>query len=589
MEQTPSSARLHPRSLVHNSLSYAGFVIAFLTFMLIAFLLVIDFFSPSGSAYFGIVAYLILPPFLVLGLVLVPIGMGLENRRRRQKSAAEAALLPPFPRIDLNQPRHQRLFAAWAAGTVAILAVLGVVAYQSYEYMDSTTFCGDVCHTVMQPEKTAYDDSPHARVNCTACHIGPGASWFVKSKISGVYQVYAVLTNTYPRPITTPIENLRPARETCEQCHWPEKFYGDMIVTHTRYQADEKNTETKTSLVVKTGGGSERAGVSMGIHWHMDPRNEVDYIATDQQRQNIPWVSARGPDGKVTEYVSTDSKLTPDEVKATDKRQMDCIDCHNRPTHIYYKPDEAVDREISAGRIDRSLPFAKKEAVALITAKYGSQAEADKAIADGWDKYYRDNYPQVYSSQKAAVDRAGAAVVEAYDRNVFPEMNVGWGTYVDNIGHQDSAGCFRCHDGKHVSADGRKIRNDCGICHTLPVQGEPTGIQVAATSQPASAAPAQPAPSGQPAASTQSAQSGQPTQPAQPTPALPAAANRPGTPGGLHNKTTHANTPCQTCHQGGAPGTDAGKPTRDNCTACHADRKDHNPGVPCQTCHSFTS
>ncbi len=553
MSRSLHSGMLHPRSLIHNWLSYAGIALAAISALLISGLIVIEANSQHSSPYLGVLTYLVLPPILITGLLLVPIGMGLENRRRRRQG--EEDLHPPFPRIDLNQPRHQRLFAFWAAGTVVVLVLLGVVAYQSYEFMESTTFCGDVCHTVMQPEKTAYLDSPHARVECTACHIGPGADWWAKSKLSGAYQVLAVLTNSYPRPIDTPIRNLRPARETCEQCHWPEKFYGDKIVTHTRFLDDEKNTVQKTSFVVKTGGGSERIGVSQGVHWHMDPRNEIDYIAVDEDRQEIPWVLARTVDGSVTEYFAQAKPVGAEELKQGERRQMDCIDCHNRPTHIFFEPGEAIDRDMAVGRIDPSLPWAKKVGLDLITRQYASHEEARRVIGEEWERFYRDNYPQLYAEKTAAVQQAAAQLVDAYTRNIFPQMNVTWGTYHDNIGHQDSPGCFRCHDGKHVSSDGKVIRNDCTLCHSLPVQGEPLVLQVATVARPEE--------STRPGAQ-------------QPT---PQATGR-----GLHDKPMHAGAPCQSCHTSGAPGSPV---ERTSCYTCHSDKAQHNAGVPCQTCHRF--
>lgn len=571
MGDSDAPGATHHRSLVHNPITYAGAGLALASAIIIASLFLISWNSPTVSPYLGIVSYLIVPTFLALGLIIIPIGMGVENRRRRRTAGSLTQAPPPFPRIDLNQTRHQVYTGVFVVGSLFAIALLGTAAYQSYNFMDSVTFCGETCHSVMQPEYTAYLDSPHARVSCTACHIGPGASWYVRSKASGLYQVYAVLTNSYPLPITTPVENLRPARETCEECHWPEKFYGDKIVTHARFQSDEKNTVQKTSLVVKTGGGSERAGISTGIHWHMDPRNEVDYVATDGKRQQIAWVASHGPDGKTTEYFATDKPLSPDQLKSLEQRAMDCIDCHNRPTHIYYKPEDAVDREMTAGRIDATLPFAKKTGVELIKRQYASQDEAKRAIASDWEKYYRDNYPQVYGSKGEAIKAGGLALAGIYVRNVFPVMNVGWETYVDNIGHQSSPGCFRCHDGKHASKDGQVISNDCTLCHSRPVAGEITGLAVAP------ATPAGPTP--QPTA--------QPT--VQPS-ALPASTQPPAqvmpTRGGLHTKQTHAATACQICHKVDAP-TSGATIGRDSCLTCHADRQTHNAGITCQTCHSF--
>ncbi|MCL4464858.1 MAG: NapC/NirT family cytochrome c [Chloroflexi bacterium] len=595
------------RSLIYNPTTYAGAVLAVISAILIASLFLIAWNSPTGSPYLGIITYLVLPAFLVIGLLLIPLGMGIENRRRRRLAAATPEAPPPFPRIDLNQPRQQLYFGVFAIGSLVAIALLGTAAYQSYNFMDSTTFCGQTCHTVMQPEYTAYLDSPHARVTCTACHIGPGASWYVRSKASGVYQVYATIANVYPRPITTPIENLRPARETCEKCHWPAKFYGDTLVSHTSYSMDQSNTPQTISLIVKTGGTSEQTGVSTGVHWHIDTNNVVRYVATDDKRQDIAWVSYQQPGGPEIQYFDTANKLSPQDLTKYQTRVMDCIDCHNRPTHIFYSPDEAVDREMAAGRMDPGLPFAKKTGVELITKQYPNQKAATAAITAAWDKFYQDNYPQVNASKGAAVRGSGLSLADAYTRNVFPQMNVTWGTYLNNLGHQSSAGCFRCHDGKHVSQDGRTIPNNCNLCHSQPVAGAPTGITTAATQVTPTAQPS-PQPTAQPTSAPTQQPTAQPTQQAtaqataapqataattKPTAAPTAAPTQApaATPapvargGGLHNAATHSVTPCSTCHKG-TPGQDP-KPGRDQCTTCHTDRANHNPGIPCYTCHSF--
>ncbi|MHB1130945.1 MAG: cytochrome c3 family protein [Chloroflexota bacterium] len=598
----PTNPPAHQRGLVHNPTTYVGAILAIASAIIVVALIVIHINSSTQSPYVGIFAFLVLPAFVVLGLLLIPIGMWFENRRRRRYAASETEAPPPFPHIDLNQPRHQSYFGVFMVGTVLALGLLGTAAYQAYTFMETTTFCGETCHAVMQPERVAYLDSPHARVTCVSCHIGPGASWWVRSKASGVGQVFAVVLNNYPRPIPTPLENLRPARDTCETCHWPEQFYGDRIVSHTRYQTDEGNTAQQTSLIVKTGGASAHAGLSTGIHWHVDPRNEVLYVATDDKRQEIPWVGWRQPDGTLIEYTSTDKPISADELQSHERRVMDCIDCHNRPTHIFYSPDAAIDRELAAGRIDPTLPFAKKNAVELIQRQYPSQEEARRAIAADWEAMYRDSQPQVYAAKAAAVKGSATAVADAYTRNIFPQMNVTWGTYHSNIGHQEWPGCFRCHDGKHVSSTGRAIRNDCTLCHSRPQVGEVTGIAVAPATQPgaqpqatpapqATAAPAQPTAQTKPQATTQAtaqataqATTAAPTKPAAGTP--PPAASPATKTANLHQFAAHAGTGCNTCHSGTPGGPPP--PERATCTAaCHADRVNHNPGPPCQTCHSF--
>jgi hypothetical protein len=328
--------------------------------------------------------------------------------------------------------------------------------------MDSVTFCGLTCHDVMAPEYTAYQNSPHSRVECVACHIGPGASWFVQSKLSGTWQVIAVAFNIYPRPIPTPVENLRPARETCEACHWPQRFGGNRLRVVPKFADDEANTGSKSVLLMHIGGG----GGGPGIHgFHMAQGIEVEYAATDQKRQNIVWVRYRDASGKTVEYFAPDVK--PADVAKLPVRLMDCIDCHNRPTHVFDLPERALENALAVGEIDASLPFAKKTGTEVLKASYPSRDQAATAIPAALETFYREKYPQVYSSRQAQVARSAKSVLAIYNRNIFPHMRVTWGTYINNIGHTDFPGCFRCHDDQHTSKDGRKISQDCNSCHNL--------------------------------------------------------------------------------------------------------------------------
>jgi hypothetical protein len=345
-------------------------------------------------------------------------------------------------------------------------------SYQAYHYTDSDEFCGKVCHSVMAPEYTAYKASPHAKVGCVQCHIGSGATWYVKSKLSGSYQLYSVFAKKYPRPIPSPVENLRPAQETCEQCHWPEKFWGAQLKVFNHFAYDEANTARETRLLIKVGGGSPSSGVTTGIHWHMNIANRIEYVASDRQRQEIPYVKFQDPAGKVTEFFLKDAKTTPEQAKGMPLRRMDCVDCHNRPTHIYVPPDRSVDRALLAGRIDRTLPFVKKQAVTVLEAEYATTDEAMKKIAADFPAYYAKEYPQVAASKKAQIDSAVAALQQVYQTTIFPEMKVDWRTHPDNIGHFYTSGCFRCHDGNHVSNDGRVITKDCEACHSVLGQKE---------------------------------------------------------------------------------------------------------------------
>jgi hypothetical protein len=343
-----------------------------------------------------------------------------------------------------------------------------VVSLRAYAYMDSAEFCGLLCHTVMRPEYVTYQHSPHARVECTACHIGPGADWFVRSKISGLRQVWNVATNAYPRPIPVPIKDLRPARETCEKCHWPEKFFGDQVRTWTTFASDETNTPSLRQMTIKTGGGGGEFGEPAGIHWHVSAHNTITYVATDGERQKIAWVRQERPGEPAIEYNSKDIPITPDALAKAEKRTMDCMDCHNRPTHHIQSPDKYLDQAISAGYIDAKLPFIKKQGLALLSRTYPNEQTALQTIKTELTAFYQTSYPQQIAGKSDSLERAIYEMQRAYWGNAFPEMKVNFQSYPENIGHQTSPGCFRCHDGKHTRKDGQAIRQECTLCHTPP-------------------------------------------------------------------------------------------------------------------------
>jgi hypothetical protein len=417
--------------------------------------------------YGGIILYLVLPAIFVLGLVLMPLGLLLRRRRLR----ARGDLPTVYPVIDLRHRLLSRGLGLVAGLTVLNVTILSAASYQGVKYMDSTQFCGLTCHSVMAPEYSAYLDSPHSRVACAECHIGPGANWFVRSKLSGTRQVFAVSLKTYSRPIPSPVKHLRPARETCEHCHWPQQFHGDKVVVRTKYSEDEKNTPLSTVLVLKIGG---RAGNSRkGIHGrHLDTTERISYLTTDERRQVIPHVTYVDDSGSTVEYVSEDPKVTREQLARAERRTMDCMDCHNRPSHTFELPDRALDRALAEGRVSPELPYIKKKGVELLRVEYPDRATADRRLGDDLTEYYRASYPDVLRKNRGAVEQAAAELRAIYGKNVFPNMKVGWGTYPNNIGHENFIGCFRCHDDNHKSASGATITQDCEACHTLLAQEE---------------------------------------------------------------------------------------------------------------------
>jgi len=451
-------------SLFHNYISLVGTAIVLACLASILLLFLIEITGTNSTPYIGIFAWVILPSILVFGLIVIATGMLVTRRRRRNLSPSEIAA---YPTIDLNDPRRRRFFLIFLALTFVFVSASAFGSYRAYEHTESVSFCGQTCHTVMKPEFVAFQNSSHARLRCVDCHVGSGAEWYVRSKLNGVHQLYAVTFGTYAKPIKTPVENMRPARDTCEQCHWPEKFFGAQLKVFTNYGFDEQNTMRQRRMLINVGGGSPTTGLVTGIHWHMNIANEVNYISTDEHRQVIPWVRIKDKQGNVTEYYDRNRSRTPEQIATADKRRMDCVDCHNRPAHVYLPPDLAVDQAFVAGRLDPSIPFLKRQAVEVLSKSYAATPEALSSIAADLNDFYRTKYTDVYSQKQAAIKGAVTEVQRIFQTYFFPEMKTDWQTHPNNIGHLYFSGCFRCHDGEHVSSDGKVITNNCNVCHTM--------------------------------------------------------------------------------------------------------------------------
>jgi hypothetical protein len=452
----------------YNPLSVGGAVLAAVSFATIVFLTGVDLLTSQPAAYIGIITYVILPVPLLLGLLIVPVGI-LRERRRRKRGMPASRLLYT---LDLNKPHQRTALTLFTAFTAILLLFSAYGSYRTFEYTESVGFCGTTCHNVMEPEYTAYQNSPHARVKCVDCHVGSGAGWYVRSKLSGAYQVYAVLAGVYPRPIPTPIHNLRPAQETCEQCHWPAHFSGDKEVVNTYFRSDENNSPWTIALLMKIGGGSAGRGSPGGIHWHMNIANEITYAATDTLRQSIPWVRMRNRlTGEAHEYTMRDAPISPEDLGRLSRSTMDCIDCHNRPSHIYRPPVRLVDQSLARGRISTAIPGIRAAAIDLLVAPYSSGEAASDSIPLLLMESYTKRMGTIPDTLRPLLDAAARELTEQYRHNFFPGMGVSWRAYPNNIGHMTDLGCFRCHDGNHVSGDGRVISKDCNSCHTIMYQG----------------------------------------------------------------------------------------------------------------------
>jgi nitrate/TMAO reductase-like tetraheme cytochrome c subunit len=457
-----------PKSF-YNPLSIIGSIIASVNLVIILFFLIASIFFDVGGSYVGIYMYMILPVFLIGGLLFIAIGMVRRSRRIKREGAKN---LPKRISLDLSDKKQWNAALVFLVVTFLFLLLTGIGSYQAYHYTESNEFCGLLCHKVMEPEYVAYQGSTHSRVKCVECHIGEGVDWFVKSKLSGLYQVYSVLTKKYPTPIETPVHSLRPARETCERCHWPEKFYSYRLRTEKHFLADSANTEWNIQLNMKIGAEHSALGLTEGIHWHINKDVKIEYIASDRKREVLPWVryiNLQNNDTVV--YQDMYEALDPEVIDSMEIRVMDCMDCHNRPSHHYLPPQEFIDNQLVSGAIPVELPEIKMLAMQLLNTPYPDRDSARQVIENGVLDYYRSFYPELIERDEALVIQALDGIMTAYSSNIFPEMKASWDVYPNHVGHVEFNGCFRCHNGNHVSEDNTVISRDCNLCHTIVAQG----------------------------------------------------------------------------------------------------------------------
>jgi hypothetical protein len=403
------------------------------------------------NPYIGLLVFIAIPAVFFIGLALIPIGIALARRR------VAADFADPVDR----RAAWRRVAVFFAVMTLANVIIGSQVTYRAVSDMESVQFCGQSCH-VMKPEYTAHLLGPHIAVSCAACHVAPGASGWVASKMAGTRQMMEVTFNNFPRPIPSAMESnkLVPSKETCEQCHSREKSIGPLLRVINNFKDDEANTHTETVLMMLVG--SRRLG---GIHGsHLGPGVHIRYATADTKRQSIPWVEYRNTGTGVTRtYIA--GNPTPESIRSLPTFEMQCVDCHNRAAHSFELPGRAVDAAMARGEIPAELPFVKKTTMALLQAGYSSDDEAAQKIPAGMSAFYRTKYPAIATQNAAGIQAAGKAALSIYRHNVFPDLKVAWGTYPNNLGHTDSIGCFRCHDEGHTAADKKTITQDCGTCH----------------------------------------------------------------------------------------------------------------------------
>ena len=465
LDPVPLPAAAKPRSHFNNWISAIGGVVAIGALFSFALLAWMDFTQGDQNPYLGIFTYIVAPGFLLAGLALVFFGAWAQRRW----AIKHAATKPDKWRLDWSNRKQRRNVLLFGGGALGFLLLSAFGSYRTYHYSESVQFCGQVCHEAMNPEFVTYQRGSHARVDCVECHIGSGAEWFVKAKINGTHQLIAYTLNNYKRPIETPLKNLRPAQDICEKCHWPEKFHGNVEMNYEHFLSDKKNTPYSVRMLMHVNK-SAPGGHPGGIHWHVSDTEQVEYYATDDKRQEIPWTRVTNlKDGSVRVFRTEEFQGDPPADKI---RVMDCMDCHNRPAHVFPTANDAVEKAMAAGALSRKLPNIKRVAVQAMTQDaIVSDKDAAQKIADLMRAKYTD--PALAADVTAAI----AELQRIFAVTIFPDRKADWRVYPNNIGHKDWLGCFRCHDNKHKTAEGQMVRSsDCNSCHSILSQG--TGAQL---------------------------------------------------------------------------------------------------------------
>jgi len=453
------------KGLWRSPLGLLGVSITTISITLMIIGLFAEIFGLFRNPYSSLFTYMALPACMVLGLTLIPLAAFLR-RRQWHKYGIERDHL----KINLSDHKHRRFLIGLIVLSVINVSILVIIAYEGYHFTDSPYFCGVVCHQVMDPEYVAYQRSAHSKIACVECHIGPGAKFFVRAKISGLRQVVAVLTDSYSRPIPAPVEELRPARDTCENCHWPEKFAGKKVKTFISFTNDDQENPEQVDVALHIGGHNPITKKFEGIHWHVSKDVEVRYLATDEKRTQISRVKVKRPDGSTDEFVK-EGEEEGESAAEGEWRLMDCIDCHNRPTHIYDNPEEKVDFGFLSKTINPKIKGIREDSLTVLRKDYATRDEAKENMAADLLKLQEQRDPDQAKQYEKDIKKAAEYLLTIYLNNVWPEQKITWGTYKSHLGHQNADegyGCWRCHDEEHEDKNGETISQDCSLCHDEP-------------------------------------------------------------------------------------------------------------------------
>jgi hypothetical protein len=468
------------KKVSRSKISVVGIAIVSVLLPVLLILMLLDLQGLISAPYFVFLINLVIWPLCGIGFLLIFVGLFFSSKEKEDIGLyALEYIQEQFSRPG-RFVRVRKLIYLAIGSTLLTLFILIIAFSKGFQYTESVAFCGLFCHSVMEPEFVTYQNSPHSSVRCVQCHLaGEGQNMLKRSKLSGVRQLYATATGSYSRPIQTPLSSLRPENENCNSCHRPEKFYGDRLYVRDRYLPDQDNTPVRTVMLMRVGSGGYQGHQARGIHWHISEDFEVFYQHSDPAREEITRVILTRPDGSREifngpEYAGGHAEpLAPgDQPESRGFKKMDCIDCHNRPAHVFQLPEEALDQKLLTDIIPRSLPFIKRQALEAITVESETTEIALRRISQSLQSWYRENYPEMTANDKALLDQAIRGAQLAYRENVFPGMNIGWGTYRSFLSHADDSGCFRCHGRLREEKSGRLIVADCQACHIILAENQ---------------------------------------------------------------------------------------------------------------------
>ncbi|MFV1963067.1 MAG: NapC/NirT family cytochrome c [Acidimicrobiia bacterium] len=452
----------HPLAAIGGAIVVAGS-------MAFVFLIFQDFTAETENPYRLLVTFIAIPAVIGLGIVLFLLAIRIQVVSARKRGEKVRFTL----RVEPTDPQYMRSLWLFLGLSLVGVAVVGFVGFQAYEATDSTSFCADACHTPMEPEAVALQVSAHARIKCVECHIGPGTEAYLQAKVNGMKQLWGVLTNSYDRPVDTPIE-MRPAEQVCEECHWSDNLWGTKVQSSTYYSLDDASSPWTVNFLFDLGGAGSTPDQPGGAHWHTSVGTVVEYIATDHERQDIPWVRVIDEDGTEREYTTPGDHIPLPSDPDTVVRRFDCLDCHNRPAHPLEPASRSVNNALSDGLIPVVLPEIKNISMEVLLDSYEDREAAHKGIRDGLEAFYAARYPDAAEAYSAEIEQAAQALIDIYDLNFFHEMKTDYRVRQYNIGHLSWEGCFRCHDGEKADESGNVISNDCNSCHLIVGQGPGT-------------------------------------------------------------------------------------------------------------------